>query len=211
MHYGLAVALLTAFYMGRWYFLVWCGQYRGHAHPHEGGAVLNVPLGVLAALATLGGFLNIPTFLGGSHALDSWLGSVLPVTAGELSVGTEWGLTSVAVLAGVLGLGLAYVLHTRNQLTDGPAALRDLSSNSLYLDSLYSNAVSVPASGIAGALDSMDRGVDSTVESIGETVGSLGRIVTFWQSGFVRSYATASGSTVRRSTGARRSRPDSIS
>ena len=188
---GLAVALLTAFYMGRWYFLVWRGQYRGNAHPHEGGPVLNLPLGVLAALATLGGFLNIPTFLGGSHALDSWLGAVLPIEAAELSVATEWGLTLAAVLAGVFGLGLAYVLHTRNQLTDGPAALRDLSSNSLYLDSLYANAVSRPSAGIAGALDSMDRGVDGTIESVGETVGSLGRLVTFWQSGFVRSYAVS--------------------
>jgi len=188
---GLAVALLTAFYMGRWYFLVWRGQYRGSAHPHEAGLVLNLPLGVLAALATLGGFLNIPTFLGGSHALDSWLGAVLPIEAAELSLATEWGLTLAAVLAGVFGLGLAYVLHTRNQLTDGPAALRDLSSNSLYLDSLYANAVSRPSAGIAGALDSMDRGVDGTIESIGETVGSLGRLVTFWQSGFVRSYAVS--------------------
>ena len=188
---GLAVALLTAFYMGRWYFLVWRGQYRGNAHPHEGGPVLNLPLGVLAALATLGGFLNIPTFLGGSHALDSWLGAVLPIEAAELSLATEWGLTLAAVLAGVFGLGLAYVLHTRNQLTDGPAALRDLSSNSLYLDSLYANAVSRPSAGIAGALDSMDRGVDGTIESVGETVGSLGRLVTFWQSGFVRSYAVS--------------------
>ena len=188
---GLAVALLTAFYMGRWYFLVWRGQYRGSAHPHEAGPVLNLPLGVLAALATLGGFLNIPTFLGGSHALDSWLGAVLPIEAAELSVATEWGLTLAAVLAGVFGLGLAYVLHTRNQLTDGPAALRDLSSNSLYLDSLYANAVSRPSAGIAGALDSMDRGVDGTIESVGETVGSLGRLVTFWQSGFVRSYAVS--------------------
>ena len=188
---GLAVALLTAFYMGRWYFLVWRGQYRGSAHPHEAGPVLNLPLGVLAALATLGGFLNIPTFLGGSHALDSWLGVVLPIEAAELSLATEWGLTLAAVLAGVFGLGLAYVLHTRNQLTDGPAALRDLSSNSLYLDSLYANAVSRPSAGIAGALDSMDRGVDGTIESIGETVGSLGRLVTFWQSGFVRSYAVS--------------------
>ena len=188
---GLAVALLTAFYMGRWYFLVWRGQYRGSAHPHEGGAALNLPLGVLAALATLGGFLNIPTFLGGNHALDGWLGSVLPVLAGELSAATEWGLTLAAVLAGVFGLGLAYVLYTRNQLTDAPAALRDLSSNSLYLDTVYANAVSGPAAGIAGALDSMDRGVDSTIESVGETVGSLGRLATFWQSGFVRSYAVS--------------------
>ncbi len=188
---GLLVALLTAFYMGRWYFLVWRGTYRGHAHPHEGGPVLNLPLGVLAALATLGGFLNIPSFLGGGRALDGWLGAVLPLHGAELSVGTEWGLTLAAVLVGVLGLGLAYVLYTRKALTDTPAGIRSLSVNSLYLDSLYANVISGPVGTIAGALDSVDRGVDATVEGIGETVGSLGRVVTFWQSGFVRSYAVS--------------------
>ena len=47
---GLGVALLTAFYMGRWYFLVWRGTYRGHAHPHEADPLITAPLGVLAAL-----------------------------------------------------------------------------------------------------------------------------------------------------------------
>ncbi len=188
---GLGVALLTAFYMGRWYFLVWRGEYRGHAKAHEGGPVLSVPLAVLAALATLGGFLNIPGFLGGGRALDGWLGAVLPLHGAELSTGIEWGLTVTAVLAGVFGLGLAYVLHTRRQLTDGPASWRAASINSLYLDQLYTNVVSGPAGTIAGALNSMDKGVDATVEGIGETVGGLGRLVTFWQSGFVRSYAVS--------------------
>ncbi len=173
---GLLVALLTAFYMGRWYFLVWRGDYRGHAHPHEGNGLLNAPLGV-------------STFLGGGHALDGWLGAVLPLEGAEVSAGTEWGLTLAAVLVGVLGLGLAYLLYTRRQLTDTPAGLRALSVNSLYLDDLYANVVSRPASGIAVGLDSFDRGVDGTVEGVGDTVGSLGRAVTFWQSGFVRSYA----------------------
>ncbi len=188
---GVVVALLTAFYMGRWYFLVWQGQYRGHAHPHEGGALLNAPLGVLAALATLGGFLNIPSFLGGHQALSTWLGAVLPVEAGEIGHATEWGLTLVAVLVGVLGLGLAYVLYTRNRLTDAPAFIREASTRSLYLDDLYGNVVSRPAAGIAAGLDTFDRGVDGTIEGVGGNVSGLGRLVTFWQSGFVRSYAVS--------------------
>ncbi|GGJ62452.1 NADH-quinone oxidoreductase subunit L [Deinococcus aquiradiocola] len=188
---GLSVALLTAFYMGRWYFLVWRGTYRGSAHPHEGGPVLNVPLGVLAALATLGGFLNVPAFLGGGHGLDTWLGAVLPLGAAELPTATEWGLTVTAVLAGVFGLGLAYALHRRAQLTDGPPALRAASLNSLYLDALYGSAVNAPAAALAGTLDTIDRGVDGTVEGIGMNVSAVGRAVTFWQSGFVRSYAVS--------------------
>lgn len=188
---GLAVALLTAFYMGRWYFLVWRGQYRGAAHPHEGGAVMNVPLGILAALATLGGFLNIPGFLGGHKALDSWLSAVLPLHGQELASSTEWGLTLLAVAAGVLGLGLALVLHRREMLVDAPSAVRAISTNSLYLDDLYSNLISRPAAGIAEGLDMADRGVDGTASGIGGTVGGLGQLFTVWQSGFVRSYAVS--------------------
>ncbi|WP_425147505.1 NADH-quinone oxidoreductase subunit L [Deinococcus sp.] len=188
---GLAVALLTAFYMGRWYFLVWQGQYRGTAHPHEGGAIMNVPLGILAALATLGGFLNIPSFLGGRQALSGWLSAVLPLHGAELSAGTEWGLTALAVAAGVLGLGLAYRIFGLGTLTDAPPALRALSSNSLYLDDLYANLISRPAAGIAGGLDLADRGVDGTVEGIGGNISGLGRVFTLWQSGFVRSYAVS--------------------
>ena len=193
---GLGVALLTAFYMGRWYFLVWRGSYRGElgrdsAPPHESGAIMNVPLGILAALATLGGFLNIPGFLGGHHALDGWLSSVLPLEGGELSSSVEWGLTFTAVLAGVFGLGLAAVLHRRRDLLDGPGSLPALSGHSLYLDELYSNLISRPAAGIAGGLDAADRGVDGTVEGISGNVGGLGGLFTLWQSGFVRSYAVS--------------------
>ncbi|MFC4452906.1 NADH-quinone oxidoreductase subunit L [Deinococcus sonorensis] len=186
---GLLVALLTAFYMGRWYFLVWRGEYRGHAHPHESDAVINAPLGVLAALATLGGFLNIPGFLGGSQALSRWLSAAVPFEAHELAISTEWGLTIAAVAAGVLGLLGAFLLYRRQAITDVP--LRELSRNSLYLDQLYDTVFNRPARGIAGGLDLMDRGVDGTVQGIGENVGAVGHVFTFWQSGFVRSYAVS--------------------
>jgi len=51
--------------------------------------------------------------------------------------------------------------------------------------------VNAPAAALAGTLDTIDRGVDGTVEGIGMNVSAVGRAVTFWQSGFVRSYAVS--------------------
>ena len=187
---GLFVALLTAFYMGRWYFLVWRGPYRGdaHLHPHDGDALLSAPLGVLAALATVGGFLNVPTFLfGGNHALDNFLGRAIPVEAHEIPVSTEWITTFIAVGMAVIGLAWAYYDHRRQALQVGP--LGETSLQALYLDRLYTAVVGNGSKAIARGLDSVDSGVDGTMTGIATNVGAPGWLVTLWQSGFVRAYA----------------------
>ena len=185
---GLGVALLTAFYMGRWYFLVWRGAYRGNvAHPHDADALMKFPLGVLAAGATLIGLLNIPAFLGGNHAFDTYLGRVLPVHAHHIPVSTEWLLTVLAVLAGVGGLVWAYLEHGRGTLAHGP--LGQASERALYLDDLYGGLVAAPGRAIAQGLDVVDRGVDGTLSGIGEAATAPGQVFSWWQSGFVRAYA----------------------
>ncbi|ACO45356.1 NADH-quinone oxidoreductase subunit L [Deinococcus deserti] len=187
---GLGVALLTAFYMGRWYFLVWRGEYRGHAsHPHEADTLMKVPLGILAALATLGGLLNIPTFLGGSHAFDTYLGRAVPVHAHHIAHSTEILLTVLAVAAGLGGLAWAWAEHKRRSLFDGP--LGEASTRALYLDDVYNSVVGTPSRVLAASLDTVDRGVDSTIGGVASTASSPGSLFSWWQSGFVRSYAVS--------------------
>ncbi|GBF05479.1 proton-translocating NADH-quinone oxidoreductase subunit L [Deinococcus aerius] len=187
---GLGVALLTAFYMGRWYFLVWRGEYRGHvAHPHEADTVMQVPLGILAALATFGGFLNIPTFLGGGHAFDNYLSRAVPVHAHEIPVTTEWVLTILAVAAGIGGLLWALAEHRARSLANGP--LGRTSSNALYLDRIYDSLFSIPSRAIADGLDVVDRGVEGTLGGIARNSAAPGGLFTRWQSGFVRAYAVS--------------------
>ncbi|ABF45222.1 NADH dehydrogenase subunit L [Deinococcus geothermalis DSM 11300] len=187
---GLGVALLTAFYMGRWYFLVWQGDYRGHvAHPHEADGLMQVPLGILAALATFGGFLNIPSFLGGNHAFDTSLARALPLHPHELPVSTEWLLTLLAVVAGLGGLLWAWTEHRRRILADGP--LGAASTNALYLDRIYDSLFSIPSRAIAEGLDVVDRGVDGTLGGIARNSVAPGGLFTRWQSGFVRAYAVS--------------------
>ncbi|WP_309573031.1 NADH-quinone oxidoreductase subunit L [Deinococcus sp.] len=186
---GLGVALLTAFYMGRWYFLVWRGEYRGHAHPHEADPLMTAPLGILAALATLGGFLNVPAFLGGGHAFDTYLSRAVPLEPHEIATSTEWLLTALAIAAGVIGLLWASAEYRRGSLTDGP--LGAASTRALYLDTVYDNVISAPSRTIAGALDIADRGTDGLINSIAGNSAAPGGLFTLWQSGFVRAYAVS--------------------
>ncbi|OLV15500.1 NADH-quinone oxidoreductase subunit L [Deinococcus marmoris] len=191
---GLIVALLTAFYMGRWYFLVWRGEYRGAeatgvAHPHEADTITKIPLGILAAGATLIGFLNIPTFLGGGHAFDTYLGRAIPQEAHEISASTEWTLTVLAVVVGVAGLAWAYAAHRASKLDNGP--LGQFSASALYLDNVYDGLVAAPSKAIAGALDTVDRGTDGLIGSIASNAAAPGALFTMWQSGFVRAYAVS--------------------
>jgi len=187
---GLGVAFLTAFYMGRWYFLVWRGTYRGHAsHPHEADGLMKVPLGILAAGATLIGLLNVPTFLGGNHAFDTYLGRALPIHGHEIPVSTEWLLTGLAVLAGAAGLVWAFLEHRNRSLANGP--LGRLSTQALYLDPLYNGLFSAPSRGISHGLDVADRSLEGSLGAVARNSAAPGGLFTRWQSGFVRAYAVS--------------------
>ncbi|MDE0119440.1 MAG: NADH-quinone oxidoreductase subunit L [Bdellovibrionales bacterium] len=58
----LLTAFVTAFYMSRLYILVFHGTSRlkSGVTPHEGGFFAKFPLGILATLSVLGGFIGIP-------------------------------------------------------------------------------------------------------------------------------------------------------
>ena len=81
-------AFLTAFYIGRQVMLVFFGRPRTGAASHalENPPVMTVPLIILAVLAALGGWLNLPTIAGwappAAHALSNWLGHTLGAVPG---------------------------------------------------------------------------------------------------------------------------------
>ena len=57
---GMVTAALTAAYMTRCVYLTFFGEYRGHGQPHESGPRITVPLWILAGLALVAGFANLP-------------------------------------------------------------------------------------------------------------------------------------------------------
>lgn len=195
---GLFVALLTAFYMGRWYFLVWTGEYRGETkNPHEADIFMQIPLGILALLAALGGLLNIPKFIGETIGVpkefiatfDHFLDPVVGHLKHHPSAETEWLLTAFAVGAGLLGLLAAFMMHKSGRLHRGP--LGGLSNNALYLDAIYDNLVAAPSRGIAAGLDGLDKEVDGAMSGIAKNASSGGVLFARLQNGFVRGYAVS--------------------
>lgn len=181
---GLITAFLTAAYMGRAYYYAFLGEYRGghahHAHaddahandahasdahaddahghggePHESGPRLTVPLVVLASLAVVAGFANLPGS-GPFESIPSNLahrfqhyveptGSYFPaVTHAEFDMGLAVGSTILAV-GGLVAAYLFFVrqlgphgLSERNALARGG---RRLLENKYYLDHLYTDII----------------------------------------------------------------------
>ncbi len=194
---GLAGAILTAFYMTRWFVLVFLGpaRHRDGVHPHESPASMAVPLVVLGLLSAGGGLLNpvhegpLYRFLGPAVAPIGELGYV-PV--GPLE---EPALIGISIVAVTFGLGLAWWLYGRRDLTAGRVVepvrgtLADLAERRFLVDEAYA-AVFVGGGGaVARGLARFDgRVIDGLVRGAGATAVVVGRVARRAQSGRVRGY-----------------------
>jgi NADH-quinone oxidoreductase subunit L len=196
---GLVTAGLTAYYMTRLFVLTFYGEDRwkkagaGHGHeagaePHESPWVMALPLVVLAALALVGGLLDLP-----GHLSFDPLGWLAPVFGGALyqahqSPGTEWVLAVVDAVVAVGGLGIGYVIWSRQ--TDNPALEPVVLQKSYYIDDIYDTAIGRPAEGFArwtAVFDSVV--IDGAVNGVARLARGAGGGLRRIQTGFVRQYA----------------------
>ncbi|MEX2536922.1 MAG: NADH-quinone oxidoreductase subunit L [Trueperaceae bacterium] len=195
----LLTAVMTAFYMFRWYYLVFAGRPRygkeSAGGVHESPATMTTPLLVLALFSVAAGYLGLPAFAF-PHWLNGWLA---PVIAAEVpflhpSPAVEWLLVGLSILAAAVGLGTGYwVYHLRSgrslqRLGNGP--LGNLSRDGGGFDALYRNIFVTPAAGTAGGLSAVDRDlIDRGMSGAAGVTGLFARASTGLQSGFVRIYA----------------------
>jgi NADH-quinone oxidoreductase subunit L len=155
---GVVVAFLTAFYMARLMAMTFLGENRTGAeerrHLHDAPWTMTGPLLVLGALSAIGGVINLPTFVGGHHALETWLE---PVTAAgvafarvELPHGaTELYLVGGAILVGAVGLLLGYRATLARRIPAAREAPEDTGlalvlNRKWYVDELYDAAIVRP-------------------------------------------------------------------
>jgi NADH-quinone oxidoreductase subunit L len=109
-------AFFTAFYMGRQIWMVFFGKPRHEAaaHAEESKPVITVPLMILAALATLGGLLNLP--FDGFHTLTLWLGH----TIGEVeALNINWTVAGISTALALLAIFISWLLYGRKPLEAG--------------------------------------------------------------------------------------------
>jgi len=153
---ALVTAAMTAFYMFRLYFMTFHGTCRADeetkSHIHESPISMTLPLVVLAVLSVIGGFVAIPPILGGPIGgvlgdMHGWLYQV--VGQGEALYENRFGgkglaymSMGAAILAGLGGIGLAYVLYAKpseipSQTVSRLGRLYDAVNNKYYVDELY--------------------------------------------------------------------------
>jgi NADH-quinone oxidoreductase subunit L len=109
-------AFFTAFYMGRQIWMVFFGEARHEAaaHAEESPKVMTVPLMVLAALALLGGALNLP--FEGFHNLTQWLGHTLGEVEG-LPLNLQ--VAGISTLLALIAILVSWLIYGRNPLKKG--------------------------------------------------------------------------------------------
>jgi NADH-quinone oxidoreductase subunit L len=187
---ALIAAFFTAFYIFRVFFLAFTGEYRGGGgqEPHESGAVMTVPLLLLAALALISGFFNAP-FLGSQ--LSSFL-----LSGGEW--GKEYpasgGLMALTSVIGLAGIGLAWLMYGNRSLsaeqvakTAGP--LYTFSFRKFFVDEIYQALIVRPVVAIGKVLDFIDRWiVDGIVTLVGEAAYIVSLGLKYGQNGQIQTY-----------------------
>ena len=155
---GVLAALLTAFYMARLMTMTFLGPNRTgdeeRRHLHEAPWIMTGPLVVLGILSAIGAVINLPAFVGGHHALESWLEPVTAAGAAfarvELPHGTtELLLVGGAVLVGVVGLVLGYRATLGRRVPTAREAPEEVGlarvlNRKYYVDEIYDAVVVRP-------------------------------------------------------------------
>jgi NADH-quinone oxidoreductase subunit L len=113
--------VLTSIYSFRMLFLVFLSPAKQELKARP-GALIQIPLLVLAVPAALLGFLETPRTLGDVRLFMRFLSTALPATIPESgSAASELMLIIPSTVASLFGVGLAYVAYLRSRKTDGRA------------------------------------------------------------------------------------------
>jgi NADH-quinone oxidoreductase subunit L len=139
---------------------------------HESPWIMLFPLVTLAILSLIGGWIGVPSALGGhneiEHFLDPVFGSGTATAAVAYSAGRglELGLAVISVLIALAGFYVAYVLYYKKPGTAAEFASRakpvyTVLENKYWVDEFYSNFLVIPLLMFSrGVLDFIvDRGI----------------------------------------------------
>ena len=194
---GALTAIMTAFYMTRLYSLTFLGSHRGHGDhpPHESPMVMVIPLGALAVLSAVGGFMGVPHL----SWIHDWLLPVIPDGAKNPAVAAsmEWVLMGISVAGGLLGIFVALKIYRDPGAVDrirkklGP--IHRVLSAKWYVDEIYEWSFIRPILSFSKALwTGVDVGViDRVVVGFGRVSSWSGQTLRAVQTGSIQIYAIA--------------------
>jgi NADH-quinone oxidoreductase subunit L len=194
---GIAGAFLTGVYTFRLWFMVFPGEPSPFVQEHhhragrfgEGALTMLVPVGVLAVLATVGGWIQwAPRW----HPFTDWLAPSATTLAQAAPTNTQEYYTSAAtVVAGLIGIAIAWAIYSEQRIAiPRVPAVQRLLENKFYFDALYDRLFYAPAAAIAVGLkrELEDPVILQTGPDLGETTLEAGGIARRIQTGFLRTY-----------------------
>nr|WP_315148964.1 NADH-quinone oxidoreductase subunit L [uncultured Flavobacterium sp.] len=173
-------SIMTAFYMFRLMFLTFFNDFRGTEeqkhHLHESPALITFPLIVLAILAAIGGVISLP----GNSWLNHYLAPLFSNAEHEEHVlgTTEYMLMAIAVVGGLVGIGIAYVKNFKqNEVPSEDGEITGVTKilyNKYYVDELYDSLFVAPINGLSKIFrDYVETGISSLVFGLGKVANEL--------------------------------------
>ena len=193
-------AALTGVYMFRLLFLTFFGKFRGTEeqkhHLHESPISMTLPLVVLAILSVVGGFLNLPHFLGEgtSQKLAHWLHPIyVPgIAHPEVEFGTEMILLAFTIIMVIIiffVLRNIYITKKKMALPEEEyKGLERLSAKKLFVDEFYNATVVKPVEGLGHGTRMFDKLLNKFFDYIGFGAVDSGRTFKKFQNGNVENY-----------------------
>jgi NADH-quinone oxidoreductase subunit L len=187
---GVAVAMLTTFYMFRLVFVVFFGATKSETagHAHESAPVMVWPLRALAVFAVIGGFIGIEQIYGAQLSAEAVeQGFLAPFIHAPLAAVS--GLLAVAV--GFAGAYAFYFKAAQDPLPEKLGALSRAMRNRFYFDEFY-EAVFIRIHDLLAAFAAgFDRWIISglVVRGTHGTTELIGRMLRQFQTGNLQTYA----------------------
>lgn len=190
---GLAASTLTAFYMMRAYCLTFTGQTRLEPElksnpPKEAPYVMLVPVGLLAILSIVGGFLGFAFTR--KPVLIEFL-SQIGISASEVDMSSHFHFSEVMGLAlagGLLGIGVSALIYTQFYKKLGPTV--QVLKKAFYIDELYDLLFVRPLRALSRAISSFfePKIFSESVHQVGKASLATASLLQHVQSGQIRSY-----------------------
>jgi NADH-quinone oxidoreductase subunit L len=173
-------SIMTAFYMFRLMYLTFFKEFRGTEeqkhHLHESPSLITFPLVILAALALVGGAINLP----GSNWLNHFLEPILATKHEEHALGNnEYMLMGIALAGALVGIAWAYSKYIKQSFVPKEDAeivgFTKTIYNKYYVDEFYTFLVVKPLNGLSNFFrTTLEPALGKLVFSFGTLANGLG-------------------------------------
>ncbi|HLA56824.1 MAG TPA: NADH-quinone oxidoreductase subunit L [Flavobacterium sp.] len=188
-------SIMTAFYMFRLLYLTFFKNFRGTEeqkhHLHESPGLITFPLIVLAILATVGGAISLP----GNSWLNGYLEPVFTKVSHEAHHfgNTEYMLMGIAVIGGLIGIGIAYMKYIKQSQVPGEdseiTGFSKVLYNKYYVDEVYDFLFVKPLNALSRFFrDTIEPALSSLVYGFGRTANYIGTSGKTLQNGSIGFY-----------------------